>query len=212
MAAVADPVGSGLVAGLARPGGNFTGMDSFASELAGKDVELLRAMIPTVKSLASMRDTSNPPTVRQWEGVQKAGRALGIETKTLDVRNAADVSRAFDVASRDRIDAIYVDVDSVTRANQRQIIELAAQYKLPAIYAAREFVERGGLAAYGVSYPQLYSRSASLVDKIFKGENPADIPVEQPTKLELVINLKTARAMGLKLPAALLALADEVIE
>jgi putative ABC transport system substrate-binding protein len=210
MSAIADPIGSGLAAGLARPGGNFTGMVSFVSELAGKNVELLRAMVPTATRLALIRDASNPATARQWEGMQKAGAALGIETRNFDVRNAVDVSRAFDVASRDRVDAIYVDVDPVTRANQRQIIELAAKYKLPAIYSAREFVERGGLAA--VSYPQLYFRSASLVDKILKGANPADIPFEQPTKLEFVLNLKTARAMGLELPAALLALADEVIE
>jgi putative ABC transport system substrate-binding protein len=212
MSAIADPIGSGLAAGLARPGGNFTGMVSFVNELAGKNVELLRAMVPTATRLALMRDASNPATGRQWEGMQKAGAALGIETRNFDVRNAVDVSRAFDVASRDRVDAIYVDVDPVTRANQRQIIELATQYKLPAIYSEREFVERGGLATYAVSYPQLYFRSARLVDKIFKGANPADIPFEQPTKLEFVLNLKTARAMGLELPAALLTLADEVIE
>jgi putative tryptophan/tyrosine transport system substrate-binding protein len=143
MSAVADPVGSGIVAALARRGGNVTGMASFASELAEKNVEFLRAMIPTMKLLASMRDPSNPSTAKQWDGIQKAARALGIKTRTFDVRNAADIGRAFDVASKDGVDAIYVDVDGVTRANQRQIIRLAAQYKVPAIYAAREFVERG---------------------------------------------------------------------
>jgi putative tryptophan/tyrosine transport system substrate-binding protein len=175
MSAVADPVRSGLATRLARPGGNFTGMVSFASELAGKNVELLRAMVPTIKLLASLRDASNPAAAMQWEGIQKAGRLLGIETRSFDVQNAADVSRAFDVASRDRVDAIYVNVDSVNRANQLQIIGLATQHKLPPIYSAREFVERGGLATYAVSYPQLYSRTADLADKIFKGTNPADI-------------------------------------
>ena len=183
-----------------------------ASELAGKNVELLRAMVPTMKLLASLRDASNPAAAMQWEGIQKAGRLLGIETRSFDVQSAADVSRAFDVASRDRVDAMYVNVDSVNRANLLQIIGLAAQHKLPAIYSAREFVERGGLATYAVSYPQLYSRTADLADKIFKGTNPADIPFEQPTKFELVINLKTAKALGLTIPETLLATADEVIQ
>ena len=212
MSAVTDPVRSGLATGLARPGGNFTGMVSFAAELAGKNVELLRAMVPTIKLLASLRDASNPAAAMQWEEIQQAGHLLGIETRSFDVQNAADVSRAFDVASRDRVDAIYVNVDSVNRANQLQIIGLAAQHKLPAIYSAREFVERGGLATYAVSYPQLYSRTADLADKVFKGTNPADIPFEQPTKFELVLNLKTAKALGLTIPETLLATADEVIQ
>jgi putative ABC transport system substrate-binding protein len=212
MSAISDPVGLGIVAGLARPGGNFTGMISFASEVSAKNVELLRAMVPTVRRLAAIHDASNPGTAREWEEIQKAARTLAIEARSFDVRNVADVSRAFDAAGRDRIDAVYVNVDSVTRANQRQIIGLAAQYKLPAIYAAREFVDNGGLATYGVSYPQLYFRAASFVDKIFKGAKPADLPVEQPTKLEFVINLTTAKALGLEIPATLLARADELIE
>jgi putative ABC transport system substrate-binding protein len=212
MSAVADPIGSGIVAELAHPGGNFTGMISFVTELEAKRVELLREMVPKLKQLAIIRDGSNPATATQWEEVQKAARALAIEARNFDVRSGADVGRAFEVASKDLVDAIYVGVDSVTRTNQRQIVDLAARYKLPAIYPAREFVEEGGLVTYGVSYPQLYLRAGSFVDKIFKGAKPADLPVEQPTKLELVLNLKTAKALGLDVPPLLLARADEVIE
>ena len=212
MSAVSDPVGSGIIASLAHPGGNFTGLISFAGELATKNVELLITMVPAVKLIALMQDASNPATARFWEEVQRAARTRGIGAKSFDVRNPEDVSRAFDTASKDRVDAIYVNVDNVTRPNQRQIIELAAQHKLPAIYAAREFVDNGGLFTYAVSYPQLYFRAASFVDKIFKGVKPADLPVEQPTKFELVINMKSAKTLGLAVPASLLALADEVIE
>ena len=212
MSAVSDPVGLGIVASLARPGGNFTGLISFAGELTAKNVELLMMMVPTVKLLAYVQDPSNPSTAEQWEDIQRAARKLAIGAKSFDVRNTTDVSRAFATASKDRVDAIYVTVNNVTRANQRQIVGLAAQYKLPAIYQAREFVENGGLFSYAVSYPQLYFRAASYVDKIFKGVKPADLPVEQPTKFELVINMKTAKALGLDLPPMSLARADEVIE
>jgi putative ABC transport system substrate-binding protein len=130
----------------------------------------------------------------------------------LDVRNAEDVVHAFDEARQQRVDAIYVDLSGVTRANQRLIADLAARYRLPAMYEAREFLQVGGLITYAVSYPQIYYRAASFVDRIFKGAKPADLPVEQPAKLELVINLKAAKAMGLEIPAALLVSADEVIE
>jgi putative ABC transport system substrate-binding protein len=212
MTAVGDPVGSGIIAALARPGGNFTGMTSFTTELAAKRVELLREVIPTAKLVAAIQDGGNPNTAEQWEQIRTAARTLGVEALNFVVGNAEDVSRAFDEATRKRVDAIYVDVASVTRANRHLIVELAAHHKLPAMYSAREFVEDGGLMTYGVSYPQLYARAASLVDKIFKGAKPADLPVEQPTKLELVINLRTTRALALEVPPTLLALADEVIE
>jgi putative ABC transport system substrate-binding protein len=212
MTAVGDPVGSGIIAALAHPGGNFTGMVSFTTELAAKRIELLREMIPTGKLVAAIQDGGDPANAAQWEQIRKAARTLGVEALNLDVRNAEDVSRAFDEATRKRVDAIYVNVASVTRTNRHLIVELAAQHKLPAIYAAREFVENGGLITYGVSYPQLYARAASFVDKIFKGAKPADLPVEQPTKFELVINLKTAKALGLTIPLTLQYAADEVIE
>jgi putative ABC transport system substrate-binding protein len=212
MIAVADPVGSGIIANLARPGGNFTGQSSFVTELEAKRVEMLKDMVPGLKRMATVRDFSNPATTVQWEEVQRAARSLAIEALPLDVRSAADLGRAFETAVREQVGAILVAVDGVTRANQRQIIELAARHKLPAIYPAREFVADGGLFTYGVAYPQLYFRAATFVDKIFKGAKAADLPVEQPTKLELVINLKTAKTLGLAVPPTLLVLADEVIE
>jgi putative ABC transport system substrate-binding protein len=130
----------------------------------------------------------------------------------LDVRNAADVSRAFEAAINDRIDALVIAIDTVTSTNRRQIVDLAARYRLPAIYASREFVDDGGLMTYGVSYPQLYYRAASFIDKILKGAKPADIPVERATKFEFVLNLKTAKALGLEVPTSILLRADEVIE
>jgi putative ABC transport system substrate-binding protein len=144
--------------------------------------------------------------------VQKAARSYAIEVHDLDVRNAADIKRAFEVAMRERVEAIIVGIDGVTRGNYRLIVELAASNKLPTIYPAREFVENGGLVAFGVSYPHLYFRAATFVDKIFKGAKPADLPVEQPTEFELVINLRSAKALGHDLPAAVLARATDVIE
>jgi putative ABC transport system substrate-binding protein len=212
MAAVADAVSSGIVATLAHPGTNFTGLVSFATELSAKRVELLRELIPTAKLFSALQDGSNPISAKRREEIEKAARTLGIEVLNFDVRNAGDVSRAFDESKRRRVDAIYVEINSITRANRRLIVELAAQYKLPAIYEAREFIKDGGLIVYGVSYPQLYTRAATFVDKIFKGAKPADLPVEQPSKLELVVNLKAAMVIGLQIPPSLLARADEVIE
>jgi ABC-type uncharacterized transport system substrate-binding protein len=212
MTAVVDPVGSRIVASLAHPGGNFTGMISFNNELAAKRVEMLKELLPTVKLVAATEDPGNPADTMQWEAIRKAAQTLGIGALKLEVRDAQDVISAFDEARRQRVDAIYIGVNSITRANQRLIVELAARHKLPAIYPAREFVEAGGLMTYAVSYPQLYYRAASFVDKIFKGAKPADLPVEQPARLEFVINLRTAKAMGLEIPTALLVSADEVID
>jgi putative ABC transport system substrate-binding protein len=212
MTAVADPVGAGIVASLAHPGGNFTGMISFTVELAAKRIEMMRELIPTAKLFATIAVPGNPNDTKYWGLIREAAQTLGIEALRFGVRNAEDIIRAFDEARRQRADAVYVDVNSITRANRRLIVELATRIKLPAIYAAREFVDDGGLMTYGVSYPQLYFRAASLVDKIFKGTKPSDIPVEQPTALDLVINLKTAKALGLTIPETLLATADEVIQ
>jgi putative tryptophan/tyrosine transport system substrate-binding protein len=212
MTAVADPVGSGIAASLAHPGGNFTGLVSFATELAAKRVEMLRELVPAAKLVAAIEDPGNPANTAQWEAIRDAARTLGIGALQLKVRNAEDVIRVFDEARVQRVDAIYVDVNSITRANQRLIVELAARHKIPAIYSAREFLEVGGLMSYAVSYPQLYYRAASFVEKIFKGAKHADLPVEQPARLELVVNLRTAKAMGLEIPPALLVSADEVIE
>jgi putative tryptophan/tyrosine transport system substrate-binding protein len=212
MTAVVDPVGSGIVASLPHPGGNFTGMISFNNDLAAKRVEMLKELVPTVKLIAAIEDPGNPADTTQWEDIRNAAQTLGIGAMKLEVRDAQDVISAFDEARRQRVDAIYIGVNSITRANLRLIVKLAAQHKLPAIYPAREFVEAGGLMTYGVSYPQLYYRAASFVDKIFKGAKPADLPVEQPARLEFVINLRTAKAIGLEVPPTLLARANEVIE
>jgi putative ABC transport system substrate-binding protein len=212
MANVADPVGSGIVASLANPGGNITGSSSFVTELEGKRVELLKEMVPGVKRMATIRDFSNPATTTQWEAEQAAARTLAVEIRRFDVRDAVDVTRAFATAMAEKVEALVVGVDTVTSTNRRQIVDLAARHKLPAIYQDGVFADDGGLISYGVSYPQLYYRAAVFVDKIFKGAKPADIPVEQPTKLQLVINLKAAKALGLRVPPGLLVTADEVIE
>ncbi len=212
MAAVANPVGLGIVADLAHPGGTITGLTSFVTEVEAKRIELLKEIVPGMRRVAAIWDSSNPTTAIQLEGQQTAARSLAIEITHLPVQNAADVSRAFEAAINERIDAIVVAIDTVTSTNRRQIVDLAARYRLPAIYASREFVDDGGLMTYGVSYPQLYYRAASFVDKILKGAKPADIPVEQPTKLELILNLKTAKALGLAIAPSVLARADEVIE
>ena len=212
MSAVVDPVGLGVAASLRRPGGNITGMSSIVTELEAKRVELLKELVPGMKRMALLGDFRNSAVAMQWDEVQIAARSLGIEAQRFDVRSTADVNRAFEVAIREHVDAIRVGVDGVTRPNRRLIIDLAAMHKLPTIYAAREFADDGGLIAYAANYAHLYLRAASFVDKIFKGANPADIPVEQPTKFDLIVNLKTAKALGLTVPYTLLARADEVIE
>jgi putative ABC transport system substrate-binding protein len=212
MTAVADPVRLGVAVSLAHPGGNITGLSSFVTDLEAKRVELLKELVPGMKLMAVLGDFSNFAIANQWEEVQIAARSLAIEAQRLDVRSAADVSRVFEVAIRERVEAILVGVDGVTRPNRRLIIDLAARHKLPAIYAAREFADDGGLMVYGTNYPSLYFRAASFVDKILKGANPADIPVEQPTKFDLIVNLKTAKTLDLTVPYPLLARADEVIE
>jgi putative ABC transport system substrate-binding protein len=212
MAAIGEALGSGVVASLARPGGNVTGLSAFVMELAGKRVELLKELIPGVTRVGFFANMSNPAIPPQWPITQDAAHGLGIEAELLDVRNAEDVARAFATAERQRLGALLVAIDAVTQALRQPIIEQAARARLPAIYAAREFVDAGGLVTYSVSYPHLHYRAARLVDKILKGARPGDLPVEQPTKLELIVNLKAARSIGLAIPEPLLARADEVIE
>lgn len=210
ISAVGDPVGSGIVASLARPGGNVTGLSALNIEIYAKRVELLGELVPRVARIAGLFNMSNPVLPLQWKQVEMAARSLGVQPQLLDVRNPEDLGRAFDAAIRQRAAALVVGLDTLTQANHRAIVDLAAKHRLPAIYAAREFVDAGGLIAYGVSFPHLYHRAASFVDKILKGTKPADLPVEQPMKFELVINLKTAKALGLTIPPTLLFQADEV--
>ena len=212
MAAIGEPVETGLVASLARPGGNVTGLSAFVTELVAKRVELLREVIPRIARLALLDNMTNRSVPPQWEETKRAARALGIEPQLLDVRKPEDIERAFDAAVAQRTDALAVGNDSVVIASRRRVAELAEKFRLPAIYATREFVDSGGLLSYAAHYPDLYRRAAAYVDKIFKGEKPADLPVEQPTKFEMVVSLKAAKAIGLEFPPLLLARADEVIE
>jgi putative tryptophan/tyrosine transport system substrate-binding protein len=210
MTGTGDPVGQRLVASLARPGGNVTGLSALATEIYAKRVELLRELVPGAARIVALFTMSNPATPSQWKEVERAARALGIEPQVLDVRKREDLGPAFDAAIRQHADAIVVGLDTLTQTNQQLIVDLAAKHRLPAIYGSMEFA--GGLAIYGVNYPDHYRRAANFVDRILKGARPADLPVEQPTKFELVINLKTAKALGLTIPPSLLAQADQIIQ
>ena len=211
MAASGDPVLSGVVSSLARPGGNVTGLSAVVVEVSGKRLELIREMAPGVSRVAALFNMSNPNDALQWKEIETAAPSLRVQLQLLDVRKPSDFAGAFDAAVKGRAGALVVGLDALTWANHRPIVDLAAKHRLPAIYGGREFVNAGGLIAYGVSYPHLYHRAANFVDKILKGAKPADLPVEQPSKLELVINLKTAKAFGLTIPQSLLQRADEVI-
>jgi putative ABC transport system substrate-binding protein len=212
MAAIGEPLGTGIVASLARPGGNVTGLSGFVTELAGKRVELLKELRPGTSIAAFFSNMANPVVPPQWDVTRKAAQALGIEVSLLDVRSTDDIPAAFETAVARRVEALLFGIEAVVQANRQLIADLAARHRLLSIYPSREFVEAGGLVAYGVSYPDLYFRSAFLIDKIFRGAKPGDLPVEQPTKLEFIVNLKAAKAIGLTVPPLLLARADEVIE
>jgi putative ABC transport system substrate-binding protein len=204
-ATVADPLASGLVASLARPGGNVTGLSLTSPELASKRLELLREVVPGLRRLAIMANGDYPPAVRELDEVEIAAQPLGI------VRQAADIAPAFE-ALKGRAEALYVVGEALTSAYQVRINSFALAARLPTMQPNRERIEAGGLVSYGPKLPDLYRRAAEFVDKILRGAKPADIPVEQPTKFDLVINLTTARAIGLKVPESFLVRADEVIE
>lgn len=212
MAAIGEPLGMGVVASLARPGGNVTGLSGFVTELAGKRVELLKELRPGTSVAAFFSNMANPVVPPQWEVTRKAAQALGIDVSLLDVRSTDDIPAAFETAVARRVEALLFGIEAVVQANRQLIADLAARYRLLSIYPSREFVEAGGLVAYGVNYPDLYFRAAFLIDKIFRGARPGDLPVEQPTKLEFIVNLRAAKAIGLTVPPLLLARADEVIE
>jgi len=205
------PVGTGLVTSLARPGGNVTGLSSQQSDLGGKRLEFLREVFATLRRLAVMANVGSPVAALDMLEVQEAARTLGLEVATFEIRRAEDIAPAFE-AFQGRADALYVCSDPLVNTNRIHIGTLALGARLPTMYVAREFVEAGGLMSYGPNYPVLFRRAAEFVDKVLRGTKPADIPVEQPTKFELVINLKTAKALGLTVPSTLLARADEVIE
>jgi len=211
MAASGDPVGTGIVRSLARPGGNVTGLSAVVGDVMGKRLEILREVVPGLSRIAAISNTSNPAIALEWKELTIAAQRLGIQLQLLDVRKPEDLARAFETSIRQYVGAVIVGVDEFTQMHQRDIVDRAVKNRLPAMYASREFVDAGGLITYGVSYPDLYRRAATFVDKILKGVKPADLPVEQPTKLELVINLKAARSIGLAIPQAMLLRADEVI-
>jgi putative tryptophan/tyrosine transport system substrate-binding protein len=210
-ATVADPLDSGLVANLARPGGNVTGLSLTSPELASKRLELLREVIPGLRRLAIMANADYPPAVRELDQVDTAARPLGIETIGLKIRQGADIASAFE-ALKGRAEALYVVGDSLTSANQVRINSFALAARLPTMHPNRERLETGGLVSYGPNFLSLYRRAGDFVDKILRGAKPADIPVEQPIKFDLVINLTTAKAIGLSIPESFLLRADEVIE
>jgi putative ABC transport system substrate-binding protein len=206
-----DPVGSGLVASLARPGGNVTGLSIQANELAGKRLEFARELVPQLHRLAIMFNVGNAQPVLEMGETQAAARMLGLEVAPLVIQRAEDIAPAFQ-GLKTRADALYVAVDQLIVANLTSILTSALGARLPTIFSTRDFVKAGALMSYGPSYTERFRRAADYVDKILRGAKPADLPVEQPTKFELVINLTTAKALGLDVPPTLLARADEVIE
>jgi putative ABC transport system substrate-binding protein len=210
-AAAADPLGTGLVSTLARPGGNVTGLSVEATDLGSKRLELLRDLVPSLRRLAIMANVGNSASVLEMREVQSAAGTLSLEVKTLDIRQAEDIAPAFD-EFKGHVDALYVCIDTILFANRIRIITLALAARLPTMFTTREAVKAGGLMTYGPSFPELFRRAGDYVDKILRGAKPEDLPVEQPTKFDLVLNLTTAKALGLTVPPSLLARADEVIE
>jgi putative tryptophan/tyrosine transport system substrate-binding protein len=205
-----DPVGTGLVASLARPGGNVTGLSGQVPDVAGKRLELLREVVPGLGGLAIMGNVGSPGTVLEMREAEATASALGLKIVTLEIRRAEDIAPAFK-ALKGRAEALYVCVEPLANTNRGRINTLALGARLPTMYALREYVEAGGLMSYGPNVPDLYRRAAELVDKILRGTKPGDIPVEQPTKFELVINLTTAKALNLSIPESFLLRADQVI-
>jgi putative ABC transport system substrate-binding protein len=212
MVASADPVGSGFAASLARPGGNLTGLSTLSPELSGKRLALLREALPEVSRVAVLWNPADPAKAFELRETQVAARALGVPLQTLEVRGPDEFESAFAAMTGEGAEALITLGDPLTVTYRIQIVDLAAKSRLPAMYDLREFVEAGGLMAYGPSLPGLFRRAAAYVDKILKGAKPGDLPVEQPTQFELIINLKTAKALALTIPPAFLFQADHVIQ
>ena len=207
-----DPVGTGLVGGLARPGGNVTGVSSMAPDLTAKRLQLLKEAVPGITRVAVLFNTAIPPAEMAMKEVQAAARTLGLHIQSAAVQGPKGLDEAFAVITQERANGFIVFPDPLTFSNQEAITNFAVKSRIPGLFGAKEFVEAGGLMSYGPSYPDMFRRGAYYVDRIFKGAKPGDLPVEQPTKFELVINLKTAKALGLTIPQSLLLRADQVIE
>jgi len=212
MASNADPVVMGMVASLARPGGNLTGLSQISSELAGKRLQLLKEIVPTLSRVAVMWNPEGRGSTVNWQEMQVPARKLGLDLYSLETRKPTDFDRAFADAGQAHVGALAIMPSPLFAANLRRISNLAIKNRLPAIFNLREFADSGGLVAYGPNRTDEFRRAATYVDKILKGANPADLPVEQPTKFDLVINLKTAKTLGLTIPQSLLLRANEVIQ
>jgi len=206
-----DPVRDALVQSLARPGGNATGLSIQSTDLVGKRLELLRGVIPQLRRLAIMADIGNPASVLEMGEVQAAARTLGLEVTTSEIRRTEDIAPAIETL-KSQTDALYVVSDALVAANRTRIITFALSARLPTIFSYRDYVKAGGLMSYGADFTDLFRRAADIVDKILHGTKPGDVPVEQPTKFEFVLNLTTAKALGLTIPASFLSLADDLIE
>jgi putative ABC transport system substrate-binding protein len=210
--AAIDPVGTGLIQSLAHPGGNVTGVAVLNAELSAKRLEVLKEVVPGLKRGAVLWNTANPANANAWKDTEGAGRALSVALQSYAVREPEDFPGAFAAIARERPDALLVLQDALTLQFRKEIIAFALRERLPAMYVGKEWVQEGGLVSYGDLLPERYRRGADFVDKIFKGAKPADLPVEQPTKFELAVNAKTAKAIGLAIPETFLARVDMVIE
>jgi putative ABC transport system substrate-binding protein len=207
-----DPVGMGIVASLARPGGNVTGLTQMSPGLSGKRLELLREAVPRISRVSLLANLSDPIAAAQVQELEAAARSLGVQLRIRNVNNPEQLATAFAAAAREQDEALLTTIETIFLVHRARVLELAAKYKLPAMYPYREVTDAGGLMSYGPNRLTLYRRMAVYVDKILKGAQPADLPVEQPTEFELVINLKTAKALGLTIPPSLLLQAHQVIE
>jgi putative tryptophan/tyrosine transport system substrate-binding protein len=211
-AGVGDPVGSGLLSSLSRPGGNITGISILATELSGKRLELLKEIVPSASPVAMFWNDSNPGMVLRAHEAQNAADKMSLNLQSIGVHDLISFDTAFATINNGRFNALLVLIDPFTREHRQRIVDFAAQRRLPAIYESREFVDAGGLISYGPSLPALQRRAADYVSMIFKGSNPADLPVEQPTKFEMVINMKAAKALGLAISQSVVMRADDLLE
>ena len=211
-AASSTMVDSGFAKSLSHPGGKVTGLDPFANDLMAKRVQLLKEVLPRITRIGSLLAMNHPLSLSSWKETATSARSLGVDTELLYYRKSEDLPAVFDLAVKQRVGAIIVGIGTLAQANRAAIVALAARHRLPAIYASREFVEAGGLMSYAVSYPALYYRAASFLDKIFKGAKPGDLPIERATRFELVLNLESAKGLGVTIPPSVRVRADEVIE
>jgi ABC-type uncharacterized transport system substrate-binding protein len=210
-AIVGDPVAAGLVSSLAKPGGNVTGLSTLAPELSGKRLELFKQAVPKLSRVVALLNPANPFTTIAWKATQPAADALGVKLQPVEARSPNDLDRAFATIKEARPNGLIVLPDRLLLAYRASIVQFMAKNRLPGMFPFREFVQEGGLMAYGPDYTDMFRRAATFVDKILKGAKPADLPIEQPTKFDLVINLKTAKALGLTIPQSFLVRADEII-